>query len=80
MKSQQNTGSIPVPDGDTKTETPDGVSKTYDNGESLCNSAYDARWFGDGMSFGAFPYESDDAFSPYPREPKRESTRRKGDD
>lgn len=60
MKSQRNPGSIPIPAGDVKTETPDGVSKTYD--DEVCNSAYDAMFFGDKVSYGAFTREGDGPF------------------
>lgn len=77
MKSQMNPGSIPIPGGDTKVENPDGVSITFDNGNDQRHSAYDAKFFSNGCSYGAFNREGSGPFIMMD-EPTVETTRRKG--
>ena len=51
-----------IPQGSVTSDNPDGVSKSMDS--NCCdNSLYDARFVGDGMSYGAFPMQEDYGFT-----------------
>lgn len=79
MKSQRNPGSIPIPGGNTKVENPDGVMKTY--GDEVVSSAYDASFFGDGCSYGAFARDyADGPFLSVPMSGRKRETTNRNDD
>lgn len=63
MKSQQNSGSIPIPEcDDIRVENPDGVYVVYGDAD-LRHSAYDSMFLGNGRSFGNF-MNDDGEFQP----------------
>lgn len=56
-----------VPGGSVLVENPDGVTRTYGDGQR--NSLYDADWINgplpEACSYGAFPSDSNGANTPY---------------